>query len=54
MKKIHSSCEECRFITEQKQELFGKVETVYFCTKHGFDVNKNEWCPEGRLAKKNK
>ena len=48
MGKTHSCCEECKFVVEQMQKVLGKVKNNYFCTKHGFNVNKSEWCPEGR------
>ena len=52
MNKAHSCCEECKFVVERQQKYLDKVENNYFCSKHGFNVNKNEWCPEGRLLKK--
>lgn len=48
MRQAHSCCEECKFVVKQKQKILDKVENNYFCSKHGFNVNKSEWCPEGR------
>ena len=48
MRQTHSCCEECKFVVKQKQKVLDKAENNYFCSKHGFNVNKSEWCPEGR------
>ena len=42
-----SSCEECFFSKEVQRKILDRTENVLFCSKHGFDVDKTEWCPEG-------